>query len=138
MAPSATPTTAPADRTAATPTTAHNACLATTRTTATTATPTTAPADGTAMARPDGNHTHNGALAAMPTSAPTDGQPLQKRTNLPGFCEMEPEWFNFFDSVRHGGDECPARFMVVLERSETNELDKCANFFWGGWSELQP
>ncbi len=92
------------------------------------------PADGTAMAHPDGNHTHNGALAATPTTAPTDGQPLQKRTNLPGFCEMEPEWFNFFDSVRRGGNERAARFMVDLERSETNELDKCANFllFWGG------
>jgi hypothetical protein len=89
------------------------------------------------MAHPDGNHTHNGALAATPTTAPTDGQPLQKRTNLPGFCEMEPEWFNFFDSVQRGSDERAARFMVDLERSETNELDKCANFFGGG-GELQP
>ena len=46
---------------------------------------------------------------------------------------MEPEWFNFFDSVRHGGNERAARFMVDLERSETNELDKCAIFFGGGW-----
>jgi hypothetical protein len=101
---------------------------------ATTATPTTAPADGIATAHPDdGNHTHNGVLAATPTTAPTDGQSLQKRTNLPGFCEMEPEWFNFFDSVRRGSNERAARFMVDLERSETNELDKCANFFfWGG------
>ncbi len=45
---------------------------------------------------------------------------------------MEPEWFNFFDSVRCGGDECAAHFMVDMERSETNELDKCANFFGGG------
>ncbi len=50
---------------------------------------------------------------------------------------MEPEWFNFFDSVRRGGNERAARFMVDLERSETNEFDKFANFFCGG-GELQP
>ncbi len=46
---------------------------------------------------------------------------------------MEPEWFNFFDSVRRGGNERAVQFMVDLERSKTNELNKCANlFFWGG------